>query len=69
LAGGVWGILLLAVGGALTAIGLIALIVALIVDYPQKSAVVYDAFLLPGLLLSGTFLALQAWATVAGKDK
>jgi hypothetical protein len=69
LAGGIWGILLLAVGGGLAALGLIALIVALIVDIPEKSYMLYQALLTPGLWLVGAFLVLQFWATVRDAKK
>ncbi|MDR1634373.1 MAG: hypothetical protein LBS27_05525 [Bifidobacteriaceae bacterium] len=69
LAGGLWGIILLALGGSLAVIGLIALFVTFIVDVPIKSAVLYNAFLEPGLLLCGLFLGLQFWATVRKEKK
>ena len=64
IAGGVWGIILLAVGGLLTLVGLIALLVVMISEYPSESLVLEDAFLSPGLILLGIFLGLQTLSVV-----
>jgi hypothetical protein len=69
LAGGVWGIILLALAGVALLIGLVALFVALITDYPVKSVILAQCFLPPGLLLTGIFLGLQVWPTAQSEKK
>ncbi|MDR2348444.1 MAG: hypothetical protein LBD90_07515 [Bifidobacteriaceae bacterium] len=55
-------------GGALTLFGLIAVLVVLIAEYPNKSVYLAEILLPSGLLVLGAAVALQFWATVA-KDK
>ncbi|MDR0595029.1 MAG: hypothetical protein LBG60_17630 [Bifidobacteriaceae bacterium] len=64
IAGGVWGIVLLALAALTTLIGLITLIVSVTgggAAYHDTAPFLTTWFLMPGLILSGLFLALQAF--------
>ncbi|MDR1442898.1 MAG: hypothetical protein LBJ02_11075 [Bifidobacteriaceae bacterium] len=69
LAGGIWGIILLALGALLVLCGFIALLVVLIAENPYKSTLALNALLTPGLTLCGLFLGMQIWASVKAKGK
>jgi hypothetical protein len=61
---------LLSVGGLFTLVGLISLLVMVIVDRPMISPTVTIATLVPGLVVAGLFLAVQAVAEITkAKDK